>query len=309
MKIAAVIVTFNRLSDLKIAIQKYEEQIFMPSCMIIVNNCSTDGTYEFLEQWKKKSTSFEKIVLHLPQNIGGSGGFTEGIKYALQTDCDWYWIADDDAFLAEDALEKLTLFEHNQPELIRNCAALCGAVVRNPQSIEIDVWHRRKLTTRFGVPKQSAVSMEEYEKAYMKINLFTFVGAMVKAEVVKEVGLPRGDFFIYYDDLEFAYRVGKKGDIYCIPECKVFHDTAKHEDEYGANWRSYYQSRNSLIFCKLHFPVAYYRTLIKRIIQRLILKCIGKYSMANQLDWDAMCDARKDKTGISEKYYIGWKRF
>lgn len=308
MKIAAVMVTFNRLSDLKIAVQKYEAQDFLPACMIIVNNCSTDGTKEFLDSWKTIDGPFEKIVLHLSQNIGGSGGFTEGIKRALATDCDWYWIADDDAFLADDAFAKLLSFEKNHTDLVKKSAALCGAVIRNPQSMEVDLWHRRNIVSKLGIPKQRAVDVQRYKDEYIKIGLFTFVGSMVKAEIVKKIGLPRSDFFIYYDDLEFSYRVGQKGDIYCIPECRVFHDTAKHEEEYGSTWRSYYQSRNSLIFYKLHFPAAYYRVLIKRVIQRIVLKCSGKYSIANQLDWDAMRDVMKDKTGISEKYYIGWKK-
>ena len=62
-----------------------------------------------------------------------------------------------------------------------------------------------------------------------------------------------------------------------------------------------------LLFYKEHFPNAYRRKVAKRILQKIVLTPIGKYSSVNQMDWDAMVDASKDKKGISEKYYIGWK--
>lgn len=307
MKIASVIVTFNRLTELKIAIKRYEEQNFLPAYVIVVDNSSSDGTKEFLDEWEKIVAPFKKVVIHLPQNLGGSGGFYEGLKYALNTTCDWYWIADDDAFLDADTFEKMALFEREYAEVVRKCSAICCSVVRNPKSMEIDVGHRRRIAKKCGMPKQYIIPAEEYNKKFFEIGLFTFVGSMIKAEVVKKIGLPRGDFFIYYDDLEYSYRVSKTGSIYCLPESKIFHDTAKHEEEYGSNWRSYYQSRNMMLFYKSHFPFAYYKMITKRVVQRICLKCFRVYTVSNQLDWDAMCDAIKNRSGLSEKYYIGWK--
>ena len=54
MKIGAVVVTFNRLSKLKLSLEKFEEQIHIPSYIIVVDNASTDGTSEYLLlQWRE----------------------------------------------------------------------------------------------------------------------------------------------------------------------------------------------------------------------------------------------------------------
>ena len=307
MKIAVVMVTFNRIHDLQIAINRYEQQTLAPSLVIVVNNASTDGTKEYLEGWAEKKGPFQKKVIHLEMNTGGSGGFYTGLKYAFQTECDWYWIADDDAFLDFDGLNRLALFLNQHKELAKKCVALAGSVVLDPKTMEYDLGHRRTISVKHGLPKQQLVSVDNYQKEYFEIGLFTFVGSLVRAKAAKKAGLPHGDFFIYFDDIEYSYRIGKLGVMYCVPGCKVFHNTGKHEEAYGSNWRSYYQSRNMMLFYKEHFPRAYRRIVTKRILQRIALTPFGKYSSVNQMDWDAMVDASKDKKGISEKYYIGWK--
>lgn len=63
-----------------------------------------------------------------------------------------------------------------------------------------------------------------------------------------------------------------------------------------------------MLFYKEHFPLAFYKMIGKRIIQKIVLNLFGKYSSVNQLDWDAMIDAIRNGRGISKKYYIGWKQ-
>ena len=51
-KIAAVVVTYNRLNKLKKALLSYENQLHKPDYMIIVDNASNDGTPEWLNEWQ-----------------------------------------------------------------------------------------------------------------------------------------------------------------------------------------------------------------------------------------------------------------
>ena len=66
MKFAVVLVTYNRLECLKIALKRYENQILPPSHIFVINNASTDGTEEFLQQWAmEKNAPFEKEVINM----------------------------------------------------------------------------------------------------------------------------------------------------------------------------------------------------------------------------------------------------
>ena len=65
LKIAAVIVTYNRLDKLKKALVSYESQSVKPQYIIVVNNASTDSTQEYLEKWKQQESGIVKIDLNL----------------------------------------------------------------------------------------------------------------------------------------------------------------------------------------------------------------------------------------------------
>ena len=55
-KIAAVVVTYNRLEKLKKVLASLETQTRMPDQLVIVNNAATDGTDTFLEEYEAISS-------------------------------------------------------------------------------------------------------------------------------------------------------------------------------------------------------------------------------------------------------------
>lgn len=83
MDICAVIVTFNRLECLKKALKKYEEQTKRPKYLLVVNNNSSDGTMEYLKIWEQEQSEIQKVVVNLPCNTGGAGGFHAGMEESI----------------------------------------------------------------------------------------------------------------------------------------------------------------------------------------------------------------------------------
>ena len=98
VKIAAVIVTYNRLSALQYTLAQTLAQPF--SRIFIVNNASDDGTREWLDNILDNRVQ----CVHLPENRGGSGGFACGFALALDSDADWVLCYDDDAHPQSNAL-------------------------------------------------------------------------------------------------------------------------------------------------------------------------------------------------------------
>lgn len=89
MKVAAVVVTYNRKELLRECLQALLNQTRPLDEIIVVDNASTDGTDQMIPE------EFPQIThVRLPENIGGAGGFHEGMKLAYEKGHDWIWVMD-----------------------------------------------------------------------------------------------------------------------------------------------------------------------------------------------------------------------
>jgi GT2 family glycosyltransferase len=203
--------------------------------IFVIDNASTDGTEEVV---KKEFPNLSYI--RMLENVGGAGGFYEGIKRAYDKGYDWIWLFDDDAVARRDALEKI----------VNKLSGL--------EKMKIGVLMSRTASE----PERKDVSKEW--KVLEKRDPLIFVGALLNRKVIDEIGLPRKDFFIYCDDMEYFERMKKAKFI----QIKVLDSIIEHFD-WTANyilkrlfflllrkptyppWKGYYLVRNNIILAKL----------------------------------------------------------
>lgn len=303
MDITVVLVTFNRLDCLKIALSKFEEQTLQAKRIIVVNNCSTDGTEEFLADWSKSPDSiFQKIVIKTEKNIGGAGGFYTGLNEAIKyTDTDWIWLSDDDAYPEVDAFEQLEL-GYNKLDSQEETSVLFSSVVNKSR---FDLSHRRLVKKTIKGVKFINIEENEYRKDKFEVHQGSYVGMLVKVSSLLKTGLTNKDFFIYYDDTEHTERLRKIGKMYCIPTSRINHDVNVDNQ---ISWKNYYGFRNSLILINDIYGKQFALIeALKRII--LFVSPINKKIEKPYKDmlFQGIKDGLKSKTGIHEKYKPGWK--
>ena len=308
-KVAAVLVTFNRLDKLKISLECYERQEYPLERVIVVDNCSSDGTVEFLKEWQTETGAFNREVLYLKENTGGAGGFGSGMEYALDRieegslDADWILVSDDDAFPEPDAIKQLIDYYNRQTsDVQKGIAALSSSVINQG---EIHESHRSRiqksvLRVRFvGVPR------EEYEKEAFDIDLFSYVGTMIKTSALRKAGTTNKALFIYGDDNEHSIRLAKTGRLVVVPASRYIHDTPGVETR-PVGWHNYYNRRNQLYILKKYFPK---RFLYSRMIKRMILdeSFVSKYTNDEKLLFrTARLDAMSERLGKHTKYKPGF---
>lgn len=301
MEIGIVLVTYNRKDYLKKALKSYDEQTKKPRYIIVVNNNSTDGTTEVLNEWKNNKSIYDKYVINLEKNIGGSGGFYTGLKESLSLDADWIWVADDDAYPEKNALEGIANFYDNNTEYDKNSiAAICGTVINNN---EIDTAHRKRIIQHKSYIEEASVEIEEYNNNSLEIDLFSYVGTVINKEHMEKVGLTEKDYFIYYDDTEHSFRLSKSGKIICLPNVRIIHDMVSQKREI-IDWKKYYGIRNKLHFYKKHFPKKYFLKLYYRL---KIETFMGKDKIYKKLVKAAIKDAKRNIKGVHNIYIPGWK--
>lgn len=73
-KVAAIVVTFNRITLLKECIEALRKQSYADFSIIVVDNGSTDGTNLWLSEQGD-------LIVVKQENLGGAGGFL--CRYSL----------------------------------------------------------------------------------------------------------------------------------------------------------------------------------------------------------------------------------
>ena len=287
MKFAIAMVTYNRLSCLKKAIKCYEEQSYKPTYIVIVDNCSTDGTDVFLKDWMKVPSELHKLVVTTESNLGGSGGFYRALDTAENIDCDFVFLADDDAYADRDMLKYLMDYYSAYPEQ-NKIAALC---TKNINQGKIDTMHRRRIYRGLVSLKQVWLDESYYNSQAFEVEELSFVGAAIKREVINNIGLPKQEYFIYYDDTEYSARIRSMGKIMCVSASTMYHDSPAPDGSFS--WKTYYVVRNEIDSIKSHFPKRYY-------YYSVVSHYIKNVSVASLLKKRTKQERRMCKTAIED---------
>lgn len=215
-KVTAVIVTYNRKELLKESIEALLNQNYENCDVLIIDNASTDGTYEYIKELLENN---KVNYINTGANLGGAGGFNYGIKEAYNRGCDYVWVMDDDCIVHKDTLSKLIEADKN---LKGEYGFLASKVLWKDGNIcEMNV-QRRTLTK----------NVTDFETIIQPVVMASFVSLFIKSEIIKEFGLPIKEFFIWTDDWEYTRRISRKYKCYLINNSIVTH---KSKSNLGAN--------------------------------------------------------------------------
>lgn len=237
-------VTYNSSHFLRRLVEHAAKQTHKVDKIVAVDNASYEEhvlkNKELMEEYP-----FLEIV-RMEDNLGGAGGFEQGIRYifAQNYEFDWIWIMDDDAFPREDCLEKLLEYK-GLPEVGALTPMIFGVELGKYQ-----IYHHKKESRYLDKDIWIANSIDDLQDV-TKIETNAFVGPLVKKEVFDNVGYPDGGLFIYGDDTEFMYRVSRKYSVYLIKNAVINHrDVIEKPGVVNpkAFWKEYYKYRNRFLF-------------------------------------------------------------
>ncbi len=197
-RIAITIVTYNRAVLLSELMGSVLAMTTRPWAVVVIDNASTDATPEVLAQallaFGERAPDTLLTILRLETNTGGAGGFSEGVRAALEEGAEWVWLMDDDVEIIPEALERLA------PWMAR-FSCLHG------RRYDVDgspfFWQAR-FNGFLGVPLPY-IRRAFNEQGYALTNSGTFEGMMISADVVRRIGLPDPRFFISWDDAVYAW--------------------------------------------------------------------------------------------------------
>ena len=241
-KIAAVVVTFNRLELLKKVVRGLRNQTRKPDQIIVVNNGSNDGTLEWL--------NLQDDVLTVTQeNTGSSGGQFIGAKTAFEMGFEWIWQMDDDVVADINCLENLLLHCNE------NLVCVPARITFEGEFFTAD-FKTLNITNPFKtIRKGSTIKRKDFENEIIFVEGFTFEGPIFHRNILEKIGLAEKNFFIYADDTEYSVRIFKQNIKTVIVKKAIFRRQLPFptpEAEFIFNWKTYYMIRNMIAIDVLH---------------------------------------------------------
>jgi rhamnopyranosyl-N-acetylglucosaminyl-diphospho-decaprenol beta-1,3/1,4-galactofuranosyltransferase len=269
--LVAVIVTFNRIDKLKVALGHTRKNAFYK--IVIVNNCSTDGTKE----WLDTLTDDNLVIIHSRTNQGGAGGFYLGFRYAAEQlpEADWLVCFDDDAHPEGnivDSFDKLDI-----PADVGSLAAAVylpdGRISEMNRPSRNPFWHLGAfLAASFKGRHGFHIDDERFQfDTPMEIDASSFVGCFIRLSLIRKgkIGLPRRELFIYADDIIYVLQIRKAGfRHWFVPTIAFSHDCQTLVNQMGIYhpiWKAYYTYRNGLEMYRVASGVFYPIILIVKI--------------------------------------------
>lgn len=244
--VAAIIVTYNRKELLEKNIEMLLKQTMQFDKIFIIDNCSTDGTYDYLcEKGFLSNSTFEYITTE--SNIGGAGGFYTGTKAAYDFGADWIILMDDDGKAAD---------ENTFAELMNRAKQLYDKGYGD-KKLFINSLVQKDNMLSFKIDDMYTVeeALKAAKDGIIEGAANPFNGTAVSRELVEAIGFPNKAFFIKGDEVDYKQRSFDSGAyVATVTDSRYIHPRPETFEKkvlgikvpffVEAPWKEYYAARN-----------------------------------------------------------------
>ncbi len=240
-KVAIVLVNWNSFDLTKDTLESLQQTTYTNYDCIVVDNGSVDGSGDLIEKQFPNC-----IVLKSSTNKGFTGGNNIGIDYALQQDYEYIMMLNNDVAVEPNFLEPLIakldqddsvgavqplIYFHHDRHLIWNAGSTYNTflgICATPDYNKKDTQHL-------------------FRKKAKQIDWITGCAFMIRASVLKEVGLLKEAFFIYYEDVNLSFRIKAAGyELSYVPSSVIYHIA-------GMSHKTKEKGKEGFVSPKVHF--------------------------------------------------------
>lgn len=256
-KVFIVILNWNGLEDTLACLESLETLDHPNFEVIVVDNDSSDGSEETL---RKRYP--QHVIIQSGANLGFAGGTNVGLRYALGHGASYAWLLNNDTLVEPDALTELVKRMQEKPS-----AGLCGStLVYHSDQSKIQAYggatYNKWLSTSRHIgqdaPRGQEVDTEEVER---QLDYLVGASCLASRALLEEVGLLSEDYFLYYEELDWATRAKGRYTLAFAPESVVYHKEggsigSSSDGAKKSRLADYYGVRNRLLYTRKHAPEA-----------------------------------------------------
>lgn len=233
-------------------------------CFVVVDNNSTDGSQELLEQERWEPLRY----LQTNENLGYGRGMNRGLA---AVDCRYACIMNTDLILNQAALNALWHFFENTPD----AGVATPVIYGNNLRIQSFVFHPGIILLYLPWMGKMLGKLRKIQvkSALDPIRVPGVMGAffMIRRSCFTRDALFDEDFFFYFEDAELANRLyNQKIQSYVLPQVSIIHTGGQSTSENGG--RLFYASKQ--IYINKCHGIGHVKTIEKLDNIRILLKYI-----------------------------------
>lgn len=259
-----ILLNYKNYQDTIECIKSLSSNFYLNFKIIVLDNNSKNGSEEHIQEFIEKYAMKNINFIQTGANLGFAGGVNVGIRYALNdVNMKYVWILNNDTEVDRFALYELVNKMQNDKSI-----GICGSKL-------VDFYDHKTLQG-YGGKYHNKLG---YATIVMNINdipsMNYTIGAsmLVSKEFLNKVGLMCEDYFLYYEEFDWAMRGKTQGyRIDCAIDSIVYHKEGASIGSSASISRKsllsdYYIQKNKLRITKKFYP--------QNIMTVRIAMCIG----------------------------------
>lgn len=300
-KVAIIILNWNGKHDTIECLQSISVLNYPNYIVTVIDNASTDHSVEDIKKIYPNINIIENI-----ENLGFTGGFNVGIRYAIEEKSDYILCLNNDTVLDKNFILELVKIG----ETDSNIGGLCP--------IEYDYNSPKKIVYAggsIGIISSKLYGYGEIDNGqYSRVKQTKMLcgsALMIKKEAFLAIGFFDEEYFYGSEDKDLAIRlINNNFTIFFVPSAKIWHKRRGATGGRVTPLTVYFSIRNNVLFVKKHgkfyeiviFLPYLFLFQIPALILRVCNKVEGIKSILLALMWHINTNNREKNSNMVEYF-------
>ena len=245
-KAAIILVNWNGWQDTIACLDSCAGLDYADREIVVVDNGSKDDSVARIREAHPSVT-----LLETGANLGFAGGNNVGIQAAIESGARYVWLLNNDTTVEPRALSALVEAVSADP-----AAGIAGSKITYFCTPNV-LWYAGGEFTPSGPVRHRGLDEPDtgqYDHAE-ETGFITGCSLFTTAEVIDRVGLLAEEYFLYWEEADFDWRVRAAGyKLLYVPESVVRHKVAGSLGESWSTTQTEYLVRNMLLFYRRNEP-------------------------------------------------------